>query len=315
VQQWNVSLQRQLPQSIALEVSYVGNTTQSLWGNDYPGNQPLTPGPGGVATRRPLAQYTVAPVLNSGPWGRAHYEGMTARLEKRMSQGLYFLASFTYGRAMDLSSSSALDGCGYCSTQEAIQNAYNLRGQYGPGDSNVPLRFVFTSTWDVPLGKGHRYVSTGVPAAVVGGWELTGIFTAQDGPPFTLATAVDNANVGNTNWPNRTCSGTLSNWTLQNYFNQSCFPTAPVYTFGNAGRNVLYGPGINNVDFAVHRFFALPMTERVKLEFRGELFNLFNRPEFGIPATTLNLPTTGTITATNTAIPNREVQFALKLAW
>jgi hypothetical protein len=315
VQQWNVSLQRQLPQSIALEVSYVGNTTQGLWGNGFPGNQPLTPGPGGVATRRPLAQYTLAPITDSGPWGRAHYEGMTARLEKRMSQGLYFLASFTYGRAIDMSSSSALDGCGYCGTQEAIQNTYNLRGQFGPGDSNVPRRFVFTSTWDVPLGKGHRYVSTGVPAAIVGGWELTGIFTAQDGPPFTLATSVDNANVGNTNWPNRTCSGKLSNWTLQNYFNQSCFPTAPIYTFGNAGRNVLYGPGINNVDFAVHRFFPVAFSERVKLEFRGELFNLFNRPEFGIPSVTLNLPQTGTITTTNVNIPNREVQFALKLAW
>jgi hypothetical protein len=163
------------------------------------------------------------------------------------------------------------------------------------------------------LGHGHRYVSTGVPAAIVGGWEVSGIWTAQDGPPFTLVLPVDNANVGNTNWPNRTCGGKLSSWTLQNYFNQSCFTTAPIYTFGNAGRNVLYGPGENNVDFAVHRFFPLSLSERLKLEFRAELFNFFNRPEFAIPSVTLNLPQTGQITATS--IPNREVQFALKLLW
>jgi hypothetical protein len=313
VQQWNVSLQRQLPESMALEISYVGNTADGLWGNGYPGNQPLTPGPGGVATRRPLAQYTVAPITDSGPWGRAHYEGMTARLEKRMSKGLYFLASFTFGRGIDLSSGSALDGCGYCGSQEAVQSAYDLAAQRAPTDSNVPRRFVFSATWDLPLGHGHRYVSTGVPAAIVGGWEVSGIWTAQDGPPFTLVLPVDNANVGNTNWPNRTCGGKLSSWTLQNYFNQSCFTTAPIYTFGNAGRNVLYGPGENNVDFAVHRFFPLSLSERLKLEFRAELFNFFNRPEFAIPSVTLNLPQTGQITATS--IPNREVQFALKLLW
>jgi hypothetical protein len=312
VQQWNLSLQKQLPRNIVLELSYVGNTADALW-NAYPGAQPLIPGPGSVATRRPLAKYTAAPITVYAPWGRSHYEGMTARLEKRMTQGLYFLASFTYGRAIDLSSGANLDGCGYCGTQEAVQSAYDLAAQRGPSDSNVPRRFVFSSTWDLPFGKGHRFAATGVPAAILGNWEVSGIWTVQDGVPFTLALSVDNANVGNTNWPNRICSGKQPNPTLQNYFNQGCFTTPPIYTFGNAGRNVLYGPGENNVDFAVHRFFPVPRIERMKLEFRAELFNFFNRPEFGIPSVTLNLPQTGQITATT--IPNREVQFALKLAW
>jgi hypothetical protein len=148
---------------------------------------------------------------------------------------------------------------------------------------------------------------------IAGGWEVSGIWTAQDGQPFTLTLPVDNANVGNTNWPNRVCSGVLSNPTLQNYFNQSCFPTAPQYTFGNAGRNELYGPGVDNVDFTAHRYFPIPLHEGLKLEFRAELFNLFNRPEFGMPSTTLDLPQTGQITSTNVSIPNRQVQFALKL--
>jgi hypothetical protein len=312
VQQWNLSLQRQLPENMALEISYVGNTSDAAW-NSYPGAQPLTPGPGGVATRRPLAMYTGGPITAFGPWDRSHYEGMTARLEKRMTKGLYFLASFTFGRAIDLSSGVALDGCNYCGAQENVQNAYNLAGQRGPTDSNVPRRFVFSSTWDLPFGHGHRYVSSGVPAAILGDWEVSGIWTAQDGPPFTLTLPFDNANVGNTSWPNRTCSGKLSNPSVQSYFDQSCFPTPPAYTFGNAGRNVLYGPGMNNVDFAAHRFFPLPFRETLKLEFRAELFNFFNRTELSIPSVTLDLPQTGHITATSN--PNREVQFALKLLW
>ena len=310
VQQWNLSFQKPLPENIVLELSYVGNMGDGAW-NTFARNQPLTPGPGSIVSRRPLAQYTVAPVTASGPWDRSHYEGLAARLEKRMSKGLYFLASFTYGRAIDLSSGSALDGCGYCGNQEGVQNAYNLAGQRGPTDSNVTRRLVFSATWDLPFGRGRRYASSGVAAALAGGWEVSGIWTAQDGPPFTLVLPFDNVNVGNTSWPNRICSGKLSHPTLQNYFDQRCFPTPPAYTFGNAGRNELYGPGMNNVDFAVHRFFPIPIHEGLKLEFRAELFNLFNRSEFGIPAVSLDLPQTGQITTTSN--PNRQVQFALKL--
>ena len=140
---------------MALELSYVGNTGNAFW-NTFPGAQPLTPGPGAVGSRRPLAVYTVAPITNTAPWGRSHYEGMTARLEKRMVKDLYFLASFTFGRAIDLSSGAGLDGCNYCGIQENVQNAYSLSAQRGPSDSNVPRRFVCSATWDVPFGHGHR---------------------------------------------------------------------------------------------------------------------------------------------------------------
>lgn len=156
-------------------------------------------------------------------------------------------------------------------------------------------------------------MSSRMGAAVAGGWEISGIWTAQDGSPFTLILPVDNANVGNTNWPNRVCSGKLDHPTIQNYFDQSCFTTPALYTFGNAGRNVLYGPGVNNVDFTVHRYFPIPIHEGVKLEVRAEFFNLFNRTDFGIPSNTLNLPQTGRITTTNPSIPNRQAQFALKV--
>jgi len=312
VNQWNLILQKPLPGSMALELTYVGNSSYGSW-SSYPGNQPLVPGPGAINPRRRFAQFTQAPITANGPWSRSYYEGLTTRLEKRMTHGVSFLAAFTWGRAIDLSSGLALDGCSYCGASEAVQDAYNLRAQKGPTDSNVPRRLVFSSTWDPPFGKGRRFLQTGVPAAIVGGWQLSGIWTAQDGPPYTLVLSLDNANVGSTNWPNRVCNGRLDNPTLLRYYDAGCFVTPPAYTFGNSGRNLLYGPGTNNIDFALHRFFPIPIHEGVKLEFRGEFYNFLNRPEFSIPAHVLNLPQTGQITATS--IPNRQVQFALKLVW
>src|SRR5581483_6701484 len=196
VQQWNLSFQKPLPDSMALEVSYVGNMSDGGW-NTLPLGQPLKPGPGSVPSRCPLLRYTAAPITASAPWNRSHYEGMTARLEKRMGKGVSFLTTFSYGKAIDLSSGAALDGCGYCGNQEAVQDAYNLAAQRGPTDSNVTRRFTFSGVWDLPFGHGKRYASAGAPAAVLGGWEVLGIWTAQDGPPFTLILPFDNANVGN----------------------------------------------------------------------------------------------------------------------
>ncbi|HEY3738376.1 MAG TPA: carboxypeptidase regulatory-like domain-containing protein [Bryobacteraceae bacterium] len=312
VNQWNLSIQKQLPGSTIMELNYVGNNANGLW-NSYPGNQPLLPGPGAVIPRRALAAFTQAPITAMGAWGFSHYEGVTARVEKKMTHGIYMLASFTYGRAIDLSSGVSLDGCSYCGVSESVENAYNLSAQKGPSDSNVPRRLVFSTTWDPPFGKSRHYLKTGVPAAILGDWEMSAIWTAQDGQPFTLNLSVDNANVGNTNWPNRVCSGRLDHPTLQQWFDPSCFVVPPLYTYGNAGRNVLYGPGTDNVDFAVHRFFPIPIRENMRLEFRAEFFNFLNHPEFAMPNVTLNLATTGQITATS--IPNREVQFALKLAF
>ena len=127
--------------------------------------------------------------------------------------------------------------------------------------------------------------------------------------------SINNANVGNTSWPNRVCSGRLANPTVQRYFDASCFPAPPAYTFGNSGRNGLVGPGIDNVDFALHRAFPIPLREGMRLEFRGEFFNFFNRTELSFPNGTLGVKATGTINSTNPSIPNREIQLALKVLW
>jgi hypothetical protein len=163
----------------------------------------------------------------------------------------------------------------------------------------------------LPAGKGHRFASQGWGGSLFGSWQLNAIYTAQTGFPFTPVLSFDNANAGNTSWPNRVCNGSLSNPTLAEWFDTTCFVAPSQYQFGNSGRNILTGPGINNVDFGLHRLF--PIGERFRLEFRAEAFNALNHPQFGQPGNTIGNPGVGKISSTS--IPNREIQLALRLAF
>jgi hypothetical protein len=245
------------------------------------------------------------------PWDRSYYEGISARVEKRFGLGLSFLSSFTYGHALDFQN-PALDLCDGCGAGDTLQNSYNLFGQKSQSDNNVPLRFVFSGLWSLPFGKGHNLANSGVVSKVLGGWSLAAIYQAQSGFPYTPSLSFDNANAGTVSFPNRVCDGTLSSPSLQHWFDTSCFPTPAQYQFGNSGRNILRGPGRNNIDFAVHRDFALPI-ERQTLQFRAETFNGLNHPQFSLPNATLGVPTTAVVSSTST--PNRILQFALRYSF
>ena len=311
VQQWNFTIQRQLPWDMVWETTYVGNIGIHVWGQSE-GNQPLTNGPGAVNTRRPLARYTVAPVKAFAPWNRSTYEGFSSRLEKRFSSGVSFLASFTHGRSLDLQN-AALDACDGCGAGDAVQNAYKRDAQKGPSDNNVPLRFAFAGIWDLPFGPGRAWVRQGWAAQVLGRWQVSAIYQVQSGLPFTVRLSFDNANAGTTSYPNRICDGTLRHPSLSAWFDTNCFIVPPSYAFGNEGRNVLTGPGRNNLDFTLHRSFRLPLGEATTLEFRAEAYNLLNHPQFGFPGDTIGNPAAGIVSAT--AVPNRQMQFGLRIAF
>jgi hypothetical protein len=148
---------------------------------------------------------------------------------------------------------------------------------------------------------------------VVGNWEVSGIYQVQSGVPYTIGMNFDNANVGTTSYPNRVCSGTLSNPSLAEWFNTNCFVAPPSYVYGNEGRNVLMGPAMNNLDFALHRIFLIPKWEAGRVEFRAEGYNVFNHPQFDTPNRTLGTPGFGVISGT--AVANRIVQVALRLTF
>jgi hypothetical protein len=314
VTEWNLTVEKQLPGNMVWSANYVGNSGTHLWGNAE-GNQPVTNGAGSPTNRRPLGQFTRASIKRLGPWNRSTYEGVSTRVQKQYSKGLSFLASLTYGTAMDLQN-PALDVCDGCGAGNNIQNAYDRNANWAVADNNVPLRFVFSGVWDMPFGRGRRYLATGWQSVLAGPWTLTVIYQAQSGRPFTPVLSFDNANAGTTSRPDRVCSGNLDNRTLDRYFDTSCFQTPPPFRFGNSGRNILYGPGENNVDIGVHRVFPIRATDgtnRTNLEFRAEAFNLFNHPQFSNPNPIIGTAQAGVINST--AVANRQVQLGLRLSF
>jgi hypothetical protein len=311
VQEWNFTVEKQLPWDMVWSTNYVGNSGTHLWGT-YNANQPLTNGPGSPNTRRPFGAYTAGSINRFAPWDRSNYEGISSRVEKRFGSGVAFLASFTYGKAIDLQN-PALDVVDSSGGGNTVQNGYDLTTNRAVGDGDAPLRFVLSGIWDLPFGKGKPFLNSGWAAALAGRWELSGVYQAQSGLPFTPVLSFDNANAGTTSRPNRMCSGTLSNGTPQEYFDVGCFTTPAQYAFGNSGRNILFGPGENELDFGVHRSFALPGWEQAQLQFRAEAFNAMNHPQLAVPNATIGVASAGTISST--AAPNRELQFALRLSF
>ncbi|MEZ5400313.1 MAG: carboxypeptidase regulatory-like domain-containing protein [Bryobacteraceae bacterium] len=301
IQQWTLSLQKEIVPGTLWELNYVGNHGLKLWGV-YQGNQPV-PGPGSVNNRRPLSAFTRGSIIRAEPWVTSNYNGLSTRLERRFSKGLSFLASYTYGRSLDTQSNVDLcDGCVNSSGAGSVQNVNNRKANRGPSDHNVPQRFVFSGGWDLPFGQRN---------VVARGWTFAGILTFASGLPFTLNLPFDNANTGNVNWPNRIADGRIDNRTIDRWFDTAAFAFPAQYTFGNAGRGYLTGPGTKTLDFSLQRSFNLPINEVSRVEFRAEAFNALNTPQFGIPGATLNTPQFATIGST--AGPNRQLQFGLRL--
>jgi len=304
VQQWNLNLQQDLGKGFVAQLTYVGSSSHDLY---YPAqiDQP-SPGPGPIQARRPLANYSA--VYAYAPFVSSSYESLQAQLERRFSHGLSLLAAYTYAHSIDNGSSQVDLGVA------APQNALNFKTERGNSNFDIRHRLVVSSVYELPFGKGKPFLnSSRIAGLLIGGWQLTGIFSAQTGLPFTPVLSFDPTNTGTTARPNRIASGALPSGQQgpQSWFDSSAFPSPAAYTFGNSGRNILNGPGFHNIDLGLSRFITL--TERWNLEFRAEAFNLFNTPEFSLPNATLGVATTGTI---STVInPQREIQLALRLAF
>ena len=304
VAQWNLSIQKELTQTLVWEINYVGNRGIKLIGA-FEGNQPF-PGAGSVNDRRPLSSITRASLLRVEPWVNATYHGMSTRLEKRFSKGVSFLGVYTFGRALDTQSN--MDLCQDCVGSNgfnSVPDTRNRRINYGLADHHIAHRFVFSGNYELPF-DAH-----GAAGHIIRGWALSGISTMQTGQPITLTLNFDNANTGTTNWPNRTGSGKPANQNINNWIDAASFAFPPQYTFGNAGRNILTGPGFLSTDLSLQRNFKVKLSDRSRVEFRAEAFNLFNTPQFGNPNAALGNPAFGTIGGT--ARSNRQMQLGLRV--
>jgi hypothetical protein len=321
VQNWFLSVQREITSSTVVELAYNGNHSLNLpILADY--NQAAPNAPGGTLTylqRTPIQNF--GPITWVDPAGNNHYSGLSARLEHRFTAGLYFLNSFTWGKAIGDSEQALEYYAGYVEANP--QNIHNLAAEAGPSSFDVKFNNVTSIVYDVPFGKGRKFGSSMNPVldAVVGGWELNTINTAHTGTPLNVyynpSTAEQVSSLSNDYRgepflrPNvsGSAAGQSTSQMINTYFAGYTFSAPPGnYPFGNLGRNAFRAPSLEQWDFAANKNFRI--RERARLQFRSEFFNLTNHTNFGIPNTNYGASAFGQI---RTTYPARQIQFALKL--
>jgi hypothetical protein len=301
--QWNFNVQYNLARDMVIEVAYTGSGSRRLtkrW-NQNQAAFGTTP----IATRTPYPNFDPA-ILTSTNDANASFNGISVRLEKRYGNGLYVLGNYQFSKNIDNNSGET----------EANDTAFRQNKRLDRGRSRYDQRHRSTMSggWELPFGRGRKYLSDSRAAdLVIGGWQVQGIVTLLSGPPFT-PTGPSVCDCGSF-IPQRVNVlredyGRLEERTPNRWFDATAYALPARGFQGNAGRNVLEGPGYQTVDLSFAKIFSL--TERVRLQFRGELFNVLNRANFANPDNNIASGSVGVIAAAN---DGRSIQFGLKLIW
>ncbi len=308
-EQWNVGIQRQLTPNTLLTLNYVGSHSSRLDLGPF-SNVAVTPGPGNPQDRAPYPY--ISPTFYDKSIGRSSYNALQFALKRSFSNGLSYLVSYTWSKAMDLGCSGwyGVEGC-------SVENPYNLNNDKSV--AGFDLTHVLSANWvyQLPIGPGKKFkTSNRLVDYAVGNWQLNGILTFTSGLPYDVGISGDIANTGMAGCCtygyerlNLVGNPTPANQSPGNWLNTSAFATPPPYTFGTLGRNALRANWFKNADLSVFRQF--PITESKRLEFRFEMFNFTNTPTWGIPDQTYGDPTFGQVLGTQST--ERQLQFALKL--
>jgi hypothetical protein len=306
--QWSASLQRQLWNGGGLEAQYLGSHSYHLDRSFY-NNTPLEPGPGSVNSRRPNPLFGVIRTINDDEI--ANYESMNIIFRQRLTHGLQMNASYTWAHTLDVTTDSNGGGTPLI--------PYDWKDDYGNSNWDIRHRFLASFVYDVPFFR----VENPALRAMFTGWQANSIVTIQTGIPFNVTTGTDTANTSSSGTyrpdlvgtPTADCGrGHLVGCIAAAAFTvNDLYPITPTnYAYGDAGRNLLHGPGAQTVNFSLFKYFAI--RERLRLQFRFETFGLFNHSNFGNPSATLNTSSFGNITSLNATAPgSRVIQFALKL--
>ena len=309
VDQWNLGIQRLLPADFVLTIDYVGtkgthlsvlrNLNQQFFNADGTGTG-IIPYP------------AFGPIEYRDNGGNSIYHGVEFTADKRFSKGLSLHGAYTFSKSIDNAMEHLFSG----GSNSFMQNARDLRQQRGRSDFDYRQRFAASFLYELPFGKGKEYLQNGVVSEIVGGWRLSGIVNARSGRPFTVFASSNNGLVGNRGGLANAVADCLFDGrlvagkrTIDNWFNPNGYAVPTPARLGNCGRNTLDGPGLSNVDFALARSFK-NFGENRSLEFRWEVFNAFNHPQFGLPDRNRNSSTVGRITTL--AGDPRVMQFALK---
>jgi hypothetical protein len=313
VQQWSLGVQQQLSQRTVVELNYVGaHGSNLLMRRNIAQALPYTPDNPTVAGRKPFPNFGV--YIDSDWSGWSDYHALNATLTHR-GRGLLGSIAYTWAKSTD--SKSAAAGLGRQAETAGWQgflNNHDVQRDHGLSGFDVAHRVVASFVWNLPFGKGERFGgdASGVKNALIGGWQMNGIYLWQGGFPITIV-AADRGGVLDTFGTNRadivgdihSGGGTVEQW-----FNKAAFAQPALGSFGNSGRSILRGPGINNLDLGIFKNFYLP--KNATLQLRVEAFNAFNHPQFLDVSTNISSANFGVVTS---ARPGRIVQLGAKLLW
>ncbi len=295
--QWSLDVERSLWKDAGLDVQYLGKYSYDLDGSYYI-NTPL-PGPGAVQTRRPNQLW--GSIRNINNHEAANYNAMNVVMTQRLNHGATLLVSYVWAHSLD-------EGPDSNSTQP--MDPYDLHLDYSSSNWDIRSRFVADFSYAIPFFHDARNTFA---RYALGGWSVNGIVTAQTGMPFNVTIPGDVANIGITGVQRPNVVGTPSEDCgtshLTGCIASSPFANPAAYTFGDASRNILNGPGYENFDGSIFKEF--PIHERAHFQFRAEFFNAFNTPSFAEPNAVYGTSAFGTLTSTSNN--NREIQFAGKI--
>jgi hypothetical protein len=274
--QWSFDVQRELTDGMALDVQYVGSNTSNLDRSFF--NNTPQPGPGPVDSRRPSSRFRSRRIIMNDLI--ADYDAVSVILRRRMSHGFQADAHYTWSRTRDMATHSNGGG--------AVMDNYDIERDYGPANWDVPHRFVASYIYDVPFLKDSP---NPLVKYLVAGWQVGGITTIQSGTPVNVTITGDRANIGITGLqrpnlvgsvPSLNCQPAPNSRELINCYDASAFAQPDQFTFGNAGRNILRGPKFVNTDLSLLK--RVPVgAGGTNVEFRLEVFNLFNNVNYGNP--------------------------------
>ncbi|HTR36922.1 MAG TPA: TonB-dependent receptor [Bryobacteraceae bacterium] len=337
-QAWNVGVQRELGNGMTIEVDYVGSGTHRL-ARSVDGNPPLpwlvaaaqadgslsTTTSGGILRILPLVggpqvtgnQAFVEPIVIRSI-GNGTYNGLQTTFRKRFGQGLDFQAAYTWSHAIDDAADPLVAPGG---NRNIARNSFNLKEERGSSDYDLRHRLIVNFLYDIPLGQGHKYFQHGFASRVLGEWELSGLSTFQSGHPMSLYSSRDSEYTGLTNKPDLVGNPSIPSDAPRNEIGPpiTAFAVQPFGRPGSLGRNTFTGPRYYDTDVNLSK--NIRFTERIHLQFRTEVYNLFNRIQFdqlNANADTLSLPGTfglslNTLTQPDGTTSARQVQFAMKL--
>lgn len=312
VQSWHFTIQRELAKDLVLDLGYVGTHSVGLiiLGDE---NQALPNALGqnlSLAARRPYSNFNTIEISFNGGFGT--YNAVQAKLEKRFRNGFYLLNSFTWSKAIDNAPGHLENYDG----DNSRVNFYDLPDDKGISSYNQPLNDTLSVLYDLPFGKSRHFkLSNAFLDAVAGGWGVNVINTMTSGLPLNVTySPTTQASVSSLTTPRPNLTGVPLYLATGNpifYLNPAAF-SVPSYTqpWGNAARNIVHAPAFYDLDFGLHKNFAI-FSEGRFLQFRAEAFNLMNKTNFAPPGTlSSNSSGFGVFSST---FPARQVQLALKL--